>query len=665
MTSKFNLSDQHNANVEPINSSVELSLGQWAVVRQTDDDWIYDAQGLLVENNTQTLCCISEIGSNYFEFVGPKAERGGQAVFRIHQVEFWSRVKLISESTAQAMIERQVGHFQQNSANLLGEIKKLTAALGISKAMGIEHSQSQQTDSTGLLVINSQNNIDQYQLSLETAKKDLLPAMYEDLKKSNQHLMKWLSASSLSTLCQITDMQDHIKTINDRLFSLTLYAGLCENLVKVREGNPAAIDAKLHVMQRRCYMDEECLVNYKAGGMSFKQISQFDQWLSEKENFERVLPHDRCVVAFRVRRKDADRPWDGSLLGAFIHIQMAEADKKTFLYFRNGEQLWRLETEIEFGELIFPDSTVFDPSEPMMFKMFGSKVDKFISKREYEQLKAERERKEAENEQWEQENPYEVWKESAKNNSRHSYEWAKPHTFFACDLDQWQELTSESVYFDDAIAVVQEEFKRYNRIATVLQGVFDRSEALHPHPPAQLWTAHGFSQLIELVYDGTKAIAHGEKPDIEAYIQECNASMGVGSTVIGQLDYWLKAEAKKEMKRRQNDWRLSESERYRELSRYEPFGNPGPKEIAAIEHFKPKSKVATFKWDKESARFPYRPIECSINVPASELFNISAYRPGDFKQFFQDHRTRQEYLKWAPFLLAAEDWHAQKGHKEQ
>lgn len=41
-----------------------------------------------------------------------------------------------------------------------------------------------------------------------------------------------------------------------------------------------------------------------------------------------------------------------------------------------------------------------------------------------------------------------------------------------------------------------------------------------------------------------------------------------------------------------------------------------------------------------------------------KLLNVSAYTPGDFKQFFADPRTRAEYLKWAPLLLAAEEFHA-------
>jgi hypothetical protein len=47
-------------------------------------------------------------------------------------------------------------------------------------------------------------------------------------------------------------------------------------------------------------------------------------------------------------------------------------------------------------------------------------------------------------------------------------------------------------------------------------------------------------------------------------------------------------------------------------------------------------------------------------VPANALLNISAYTPGDFKQFFADPRTRAEYLQWAPLLLTAEDWHSGK-----
>jgi hypothetical protein len=47
-----------------------------------------------------------------------------------------------------------------------------------------------------------------------------------------------------------------------------------------------------------------------------------------------------------------------------------------------------------------------------------------------------------------------------------------------------------------------------------------------------------------------------------------------------------------------------------------------------------------------------------FSAPIASLFHIDAYRPGDFRLFFSDPRTRAEYLKWAPILLEAEEYHA-------
>ncbi len=52
-----------------------------------------------------------------------------------------------------------------------------------------------------------------------------------------------------------------------------------------------------------------------------------------------------------------------------------------------------------------------------------------------------------------------------------------------------------------------------------------------------------------------------------------------------------------------------------------------------------------------------------IRVPISELYNISDYRIGDYKQFYLDKRTRREYKKWAQFMITAEQYH--KGNIEE
>lgn len=56
----------------------------------------------------------------------------------------------------------------------------------------------------------------------------------------------------------------------------------------------------------------------------------------------------------------------------------------------------------------------------------------------------------------------------------------------------------------------------------------------------------------------------------------------------------------------------------------------------------------------------YPKIEMSWWCPFEHLTCIDAYTPGDFHMFFDDPRTRGNYLEWAPILLAAEDWHEKR-----
>jgi hypothetical protein len=130
------------------------------------------------------------------------------------------------------------------------------------------------------------------------------------------------------------------------------------------------------------------------------------------------------------------------------------------------------------------------------------------------------------------------------------------------------------------------------------------------------------------------------------------------SVVVGQEDYWLRVEAEKENKRQENDYRSSHRSNY---TRYKPYGNPGPGLVAKMAEWKPRAGKAVFRWERHRQRDRYLgPIATSLTVPVTELLNVSAYKPGDFKQFFDDPRTRRDYLKWAPLMLAAEDYHAGK-----
>ncbi|MBA9859187.1 hypothetical protein [Ralstonia insidiosa] len=639
-----------SAEITACQSAGELALGQWYWVK-TVAKWDNEQTGVKDGDEYEWFGCAVQIGSNYVKIKSPTG-----SYIRVHLDDYWSMLR--REENPEAVIANQVEACQARSKALIAEIHALTQRLGVAKSRAISGPASSSGESTGsaLVTLSGQSDLHAYQNALTLAKEKTLPALHEELKKANEQLVVWIKASSLALEASIVPMHETIQMINDRLFSFGLYAGLAESAVQCCGGAPAAHDEPLHVMQRRCYMDEEALLSYEAGGMDFNGIGAFDAWLSKPENRDRILPFPRTLVAMRVRRTTKERETHGDLLASFIKIEEEHADKWTFLYVRNGEQVWRIACEIDFGPMIFPDGAIYRDGEPLMVKMHANSVDRIITRAEYDQNLVTYQEIEAKSKAWRRENPKE-------HQIRDPYMSSMGGTveirgFGSFRPYDWKPFDRSNVHYDEVMEVLNAKVKEYNRVAVIIQGLFDRSEILHPHPPVQTWRPESFSRSVRLVFDSSRALYDGEKPDFEAFRAKLNASMGPGSVVVGQERYWMAREADRENARRDRTYRSGASSYRYEF--YKPDGNPGPGRIAMIEEWKPRARVAVFSWEREARRWGRPPILQTLTVPAAEMFNISAYKAGDFKQFFTDPRTRAEYLKWAPLLLTAEDFLAGK-----
>jgi hypothetical protein len=525
-------------------------------------------------------------------------------------------------------------------------IKEVTARLGIAQRPALE--ESSQKQSRALAVLSGASDIKGYKKSLVLAKDKRLPALFKEVKDANYNLTKWMNAQTLPMEGMVSGMEGCIGEIKDRIFNVSLYAGLTEQVTQISEGAPAGLTDKLHIFQQLTFMDEECLIDYRHGGMDFKKIRQFDEWLAEPSHRDRILPFPRCVVAFRIRRATKEREWDGSLSSAFINFDLAQLDKLTFLYIRNGENLYRMNCDLELGAHIFPGRSEVDFGRPMMARMSVGDVEELITVDHYNELLQEEKERKKKYREWARKNPK-------------KREWDNPHRHWGRDLDdEYEPFNSSSVYYDDIKEEIEKRIKYYNRIVLIIQGLYDRSEVLHPHPPVRLWEPDGFSAAIELVY-ADHGLYGGEAPDFERYRAECNAVLKEGCLTIGQDDAWQRREARRLNKLRDSNWR--DKGNYRPTHE-QPYGDPGPGYIAKIQRWRSRSRSAIYKWVRRRLEYRRRwnsregPIPCSIAVPATHLFNVMAYKPGDYKQFFNDPRTRAQYLKWAPMLIAAEEYHA-------
>jgi len=685
-----------------------VEIGQWYWVDEDDDgEPRRKDHPIEAPEGKPQLMCVTEIGSNFIKLTEPTSERHS-SYDKIHIDEFQERT--IFEPNAEAIIQQNIKHHQRRVQGHLNHIKETTKKLGVTSQTLIGHKEAPDDTGTGLAVMSSTTDLVSYKKKLNYAKKTLLPKLFDRVKEDNQILTKWMSAEAVSLEANLAVLEGSLDGVKDRIFNVSLYAGLTEYAVTVKEGKPAAYAEKICLFQRMMYMDEECLMNYQTGGMEFKNINAFDKWMAKPENYERILPFPRCVVVFQVRRNSKDRE-TRNLMDAFINLELKHADKYTYMYIRNGENLSRLTLDdFEFGSKLFPDEGSFDLGEPMMAKVEWRKEVTLISVREFEAIICKQDKKQKQYDQWFDDNPYFQWTQrrfykdlwevicdpekfeagsfyvgmgaigrletiietmcedndeeyqedhADYNGDNYSYTHDNPVKRVRFSGSSYEKFDDSNLEFDTILKDVQDRIKKFNRMSLIIQGLLDRSEVFHPHAPAKTWTQEGFNEIIKLIYDGSKVLHHGDKPDVEAYVEKCNDQATKDSVFYGQQDLWELREGEKENDRR--DRHIYRD--YDHVKRWTPNGNDGPTLVAKPSKISKKRKV-TFAWSREVQGRGYYDLSelrrSTFTAPIDKLFNMSAYKAGDYKQFFNDPRTRQEYLKWAPMLLTAEDFLAGK-----
>lgn len=130
---------------------------------------------------------------------------------------------------------------------------------------------------------------------------------------------------------------------------IELYLGIEEELHQIRDGAPAPIETPITFRQQILYMDEETAI-LDDGGLDFKDVEKFDEWLLKERNYKKLIPEEKGVIAFHPRRHDKD--YGDKYLNATFN---GENKYQTYFLIRNGEKLFRVFTDkIVVLERLFP-----------------------------------------------------------------------------------------------------------------------------------------------------------------------------------------------------------------------------------------------------------------------------------------------------------------------
>jgi hypothetical protein len=318
-------------------------------------------------------------------------------------------------------------------------------------------------------------------VELKTAAADqraLANAMRREVAEMERQIRAQAEAQLAEMRALMAPIQQKIAQNNEVIATLNLYLGRDEEIILLADGEPAPASSPLTVRQMVLSMDEETALysdeGGDAGGMDFRDLTKFDEWLlSNPEHLQQILPEQRGVVALVPRRRGQDYkdPW--------MNKRGAEENNHTYWLIRNGQKLWRMDTELEVGTNLVPARDEFTG----LFR-----VKKFNH---------------------------------------------------ATRQDEWHDLVPGSTEWMQAEKAQGARQRHFFRIALILQGLIDRTKIFYPLPEGGISLLHPESYesgKAVMLADGERALQSSRKPFYE-WLKDLNDQLRPGMRFIGAFSH--------------------------------------------------------------------------------------------------------------------------------
>jgi hypothetical protein len=181
--------------------------------------------------------------------------------------------------------------------------------------------------------------------ALDIAEKSMVIQL--QMKVAMQIKEAEMKAMMQAANAEIDKVFKYVEKVQKIIRSLELYAGVNEEMVQISEGGAADEKMPLVIRQAVVFMDEE-VGQWREGGFDYSNVEDFDEWLKTPANLIRVAPEQKCIVAFRPRRREKDYGDDKWKSEKNIW------NKQTYFLIRNGGNLYRIFTEnLQLGTKVF------------------------------------------------------------------------------------------------------------------------------------------------------------------------------------------------------------------------------------------------------------------------------------------------------------------------
>lgn len=139
---------------------------------------------------------------------------------------------------------------------------------------------------TGALVPTS-GNLPASQMKTQMAqhRADLIHAQaevktaVEKVRKEVEAQRNAMEMQMRAAMAELAPIQERVKQMEEGIWTVNLYLGRDEEIFPITDGEPAPADTPITVRQTVLFMDEETTALAEEGGMDFRKMEIFDEWL--------------------------------------------------------------------------------------------------------------------------------------------------------------------------------------------------------------------------------------------------------------------------------------------------------------------------------------------------------------------------------------------------
>lgn len=163
----------------------------------------------------------------------------------------------------------------------------------------------------------------------------------------------------------VSKMKDQLHYTMRVLRLLETFMGIYEEIITIKEGQPADADEPIYIRQFVLAMDEEVAdISTRNGimGIDHQRVDDFDAWLIKDNNWKQLLPEKKCIVALlpTVHTREYSNDW-------VTNAMLNGKNRMTYLLIRNGDQLHRVWTNMTLKDrMLFPTAEVWESIQLQM-----------------------------------------------------------------------------------------------------------------------------------------------------------------------------------------------------------------------------------------------------------------------------------------------------------